>query len=113
MAFACLVCLTVSVEAFDVELSLDALSEATAIGQTGIESRRADFHRPYRLVISQPPLDYIDVVTPFRRVVLAADITRVFVDEPHGVNVTAPRIQWSVYKSPGISTIGRFGHTAR
>ena len=73
MAFAFLACLTVSVEAFDVELGLDAISQATAIGQTGIESRRADFHRPYRLVISQPPLDYIDVVTPFRRVVLAAE----------------------------------------
>ena len=28
------------------------------------------FHQPYRLQVARPPFDYIDVVTPFRRVVL-------------------------------------------
>lgn len=68
-----LMCLAVTVEAFDLELSPDALSQAIATGQTGLEARRAEFHRPYRVSIGQPPLDYIDVVTPFRRVVLAAE----------------------------------------
>ncbi len=72
-AVVCLLSLGVTAEAFDLDLSLDAISQAIAIGQTGLEARRAEFHRPYRLAISQPPLDYIDVVTPFRRVVLAAE----------------------------------------
>ena len=76
MAFVCLLSLAATVEAFDLELSLDALNQATSIGQSGLEAQRAGFHRPYRLIINLPPLDYIDVVTPFRRVVLAAEARR-------------------------------------
>ncbi len=73
MVFVCLLWLTATVSAFDLELGLDGLSQAIATGQTGLEARRTAFHRPYRVAIGQPPLDYIDVVTPFRRVVLAAE----------------------------------------
>ena len=31
------------------------------------------FHQPYRLQVARPPFDYIDVVTPFRRVVLITE----------------------------------------
>ncbi|MEQ1756848.1 MAG: hypothetical protein ABL986_00920 [Vicinamibacterales bacterium] len=72
-AFVSLVVLTATVQAFDVSLGLDDITRAISIGRTGIESERIEFHRPYRLPVGQPPLDYIEVVTPFRRIVLAAE----------------------------------------
>jgi hypothetical protein len=50
-----------------------ALAEATDIGQSRIDSVRTRFHQPYRLTVARPPLDYIEVVTPFRRVAIAAE----------------------------------------
>ncbi len=60
------------VDAFDINPSSAALADAVTLGRTTREARRAEFHEPYRLFVNQAPLDYIDVVTPFRRVVLAA-----------------------------------------
>jgi hypothetical protein len=58
-----------------VQPALDtrALDEAIWMGQSRIEQQRARFHAPYRVHAGQPPADYLDVVTPFRRVVLAAE----------------------------------------
>jgi hypothetical protein len=58
-----------------IELSLDAraLAAAIDIGQSRLESVRTRFHRPYHFLVSAPPVDSIDVVTPFRRIVLAAE----------------------------------------
>ncbi len=61
--------------AFDAPLPPQALGDAVALGQTGIESRRTEFHRPYHIPIGRAPLDEIEVTTPFRRVVLAAEAT--------------------------------------
>jgi hypothetical protein len=33
----------------------------------------ARYHEPYRLAVGVPPVDYIEVITPFRRVVLGAE----------------------------------------
>ncbi len=71
-AVLCL-CSSVALQALDLDLSAESLAEALALGRTGLESRRTEFHRPYRLVVGQAPLDYVEVVTPFRRVVLAAE----------------------------------------
>lgn len=49
------------------------VDEAILIGQSRILSERTRFHAPYRIVVSQPPVDYVEVITPFRRVALAAD----------------------------------------
>lgn len=62
-----------SLGAYDAPLAPQAIGDAVALGQTGIESRRTEFHRPYRVPIGRPPLDEIEVTTPFRRVVLAAE----------------------------------------
>ena len=58
-----------------VELTLGprALTEALDIGQSRIESLRTRFHQPYRLFVGRPPVDEIHVITPFRRVALAAE----------------------------------------
>jgi hypothetical protein len=59
--------------AYEPTLDRRALADAIAIGQSRIETQRARFHQAYRIPVSRPPLDYIDVVTPFRRVVLEAE----------------------------------------
>jgi hypothetical protein len=57
----------------ETTLTTRLLQEALNIGQSRIESVRVRFHQPYRLQIGRPPFDYVDVVTPFRRVVLTAE----------------------------------------
>jgi hypothetical protein len=57
----------------DLVLGPRALTEAVDIGQSRIGSLRTQFHQPYRLNVQRAPVDYIEVVTPFRRVVLAAE----------------------------------------
>lgn len=58
-----------------VELTLTprALDEAIDIGQSRIDAFRRRFHQPYRVAVARPPVDYIDIVTPFRRIALAAE----------------------------------------
>jgi hypothetical protein len=50
-----------------------AIEEAIVVGQSRVEATRIRFHEPYRIRVAMPPVDYLEVVTPFRRVVLAAE----------------------------------------
>lgn len=59
--------------AYEPELDAAAIEQAIAIGQSRIEATRIRYHRPYRIPVARAPVDYIDVVTPFRRVELAAE----------------------------------------
>jgi hypothetical protein len=61
--------------ASSVQLTLDrrAIEEAIYIGQSRIERERTRFHAPYRVRVEQPPVDWIDVITPFHRIELAAE----------------------------------------
>jgi len=61
------------VVAFEPALSLQSLSEAIDIGQSRIDDVRSRFHAAYRIDVMQPPVDYIEVVTPFRRIALEAE----------------------------------------
>jgi hypothetical protein len=63
----------VSARAFLVVLDPAAADEAVAIGQSFTQRDRQQFHARYRALVARPPVDYVDVVTPFRRVVLAAE----------------------------------------
>ena len=69
---ACLTAIA-KVAAFDQALDAQSLAEAIQIGTSRIDDTRSRFHAPYRVEAMQPPVDYIDVVTPFRRVVLDAE----------------------------------------
>jgi hypothetical protein len=60
------------VGAVDLRLDPAAISQALSLGQTAITADQTRFHRPYRVDVSRPPVDYVEVVTPFRRIVLAA-----------------------------------------
>lgn len=70
---AAAVAATAGLGAVELTLSARALAQAIDIGQSRLESVRTRFHQPYRIRVSNPPVDYIDVITPFRRVVLAAE----------------------------------------
>ncbi|MGH9257251.1 MAG: hypothetical protein ACRD3C_22055 [Vicinamibacterales bacterium] len=61
------------VAAYDRSLDLRAVDDAMAIGQARDDVVRLRFHQPYRIPVGRLPIDYIDVVTPFRRVELAAE----------------------------------------
>jgi hypothetical protein len=69
----CIVCGTVSPGAVQLTLDRRAIEEAIYIGQSRIEADRTRFHAPYRVRVAAPPIDWIDVVTPFHRVELAAE----------------------------------------
>jgi hypothetical protein len=61
------------VAAFEPAPGPEAIAEAIRIGQSRVESTRIRYHQPYRLEIGRAPVDSIDLVTPFRSVVLAAE----------------------------------------
>ncbi len=73
-ALGCIACGAVSAGAFQLTLDRRAIEEAIYIGQSRIERERTQFHAPYRVQVTQPPVDWIDVITPFHRVELAAEM---------------------------------------
>lgn len=73
------------------------IGQALSLGQTSITSELTRFHQPYRLEVARPPVDYVEVVTPFRRIVLAAQTRQRAGDRRFGqrealeVEAAAPR----------------------
>src|SRR5205814_8700752 len=59
--------------AFQPTLDPNLLSDAILLGQSTSDSTRANFHVPYHINVGVAPVDDIEVVTPFRRVVLDAE----------------------------------------
>ena len=59
--------------AAQLTLATSEIEEAIRLGQTRIAADRARFQAPYRVLVTQAPVDFVDVVTPFRRVVIAVD----------------------------------------
>jgi hypothetical protein len=72
-AVACVAFGAMSTSALQLTLDRRAIEEAIYVGQSRIESERSRFHVPYRVRVTQPPIDWIDVITPFHRVELAAE----------------------------------------
>lgn len=63
----------VSLHAFEVNLGPALIADAIALGQTTLGADRATFHARYRMAVREPPVDFVEVVTPFRQIVLAAE----------------------------------------
>jgi len=61
-----------TLRAVDLNLDAQVISQAVSLGQTSISGDLRRFHQPYRVDVSRAPVDYVEVVTPFRRIVLAA-----------------------------------------
>jgi hypothetical protein len=59
--------------AYEPLLDARAIAEAIALGQSRIDAERLEFHKRHRVPVNRAPVDYIEVVTPFRRIVLAAE----------------------------------------
>ena len=57
------------------EQALDrrSIDEAIGVGHSRIKAVRTRYHEPYRIQVARPPIDYVDVVTPFRRVAWLAE----------------------------------------
>lgn len=69
----CVLCASIGSSAIDLTLDSRAIQEALDIAHTSIERTRARFHADYRFVAGRAPVDFIEVVTPFRRLVIAAE----------------------------------------
>jgi hypothetical protein len=63
----------VTAAAVEVPVGPRSVTEAITIGQHRSDRERARFHAAYRLTVNRPPIDYLEVVTPFRRVALMAE----------------------------------------
>jgi hypothetical protein len=59
--------------AFQPMLDAQAIQDALAIGQSRLAAERTRFQQPYRVIVNAAPIDYVEIVTPFRRVELAAE----------------------------------------
>ena len=68
-----LVTAAATLTAFEQNLDPQALAEAIELGQSRIDDMRSRFHAPYHIDVMQPPVDYIEVVTPFRRIAVDAE----------------------------------------
>src|SRR5262245_45601594 len=76
MRLGLVVALTGAIGLLAAQLDVDprTVLDAIAIGQSTFDADRLRFHAPYRIDVRQAPLDSVDVVTPFRRVVIAAEL---------------------------------------
>jgi hypothetical protein len=74
LAVACgLLCASVASSAMQPTLDRRGIEEAIQIGQSRLDAERARFHAVYRITVARPPVDWIDVITPYYRVALAAE----------------------------------------
>ena len=73
VAVAVLAAFTAAVTAFEPALDPRSLADAIDLGQSRIDDVRSRFHAAYHIEVMQPPVDYIEVVTPFRRIALDAE----------------------------------------
>jgi len=71
--FVVAVLTSAAVLAYDGTLDRRGIEEAISIGSARIESVRVRFHQPYRLAVGRAPVDYVDVITPFRRIEIEAE----------------------------------------
>lgn len=70
---ASVIAASAQVTAMDLMTDPQVIRDAVAIGQSSIASERTRFQQGYRVPVAKPPVDYLEIVTPFRRVELAAE----------------------------------------
>ena len=64
---------TIGVAAYEATLERRDIEQAFEIAHSTIQSTHLAFHADYRFHVLAPPVDFVEVVTPFRRVVLSAE----------------------------------------
>ena len=72
---AALIALLAALPANAIEPVLDrrAIEQALDIAHSSIEATHFRFHADYRFTVARAPVDFVEVVSPFRRLVLAAE----------------------------------------
>jgi hypothetical protein len=73
LAVVTILVFTAIVHAFEPSLDPNSLADAIELGQSRIDDMRSRFHAMYHVEVMQPPVDYVEVVTPFRRIALDAE----------------------------------------
>jgi len=73
--FTTLLVASATVCGFEQTLDPMRLAEAIYIGQSRIDDVRSRLHAAYHVDISMAPVDYAEIVTPFRRIALEAEAT--------------------------------------
>ena len=68
-----LIAATTSLLSFERTLDPRSLADAIDLGQSRLDDLRSRFHAPYHVEVGRAPVDYVEVVTPFRRVALEAE----------------------------------------
>ena len=95
------------------------IEEAIQIGQSRLDAERARFHAVYRITVARPPVDWIDVITPYYRVALAVNSRDELPPDPQTFERTTekgPRSVWGVIQSPPqlpVIADGLFPHYTR
>jgi len=64
---------TTGLVSFEQTLDPRSLSDAIDMGQSRVDDQRSRLHALYHTEVARAPVDYIEVVTPFRRVALEAE----------------------------------------
>jgi len=64
---------TTALVSFEQTLDPRSLSDAIDMGQSRVDDQRSRLHALYHVEVARAPIDYIEVVTPFRRVALEAE----------------------------------------
>lgn len=82
--FAAVAAASTTGRAVDFAMDRAAVDAAVTLGQSRTERERLRFHADYRLTIKRPPIDYVEIITPFRRVVLAAEARALVGDRRFG-----------------------------
>jgi hypothetical protein len=54
-------------------LDLVTIQEALTIANSSVQSTHQRFHADYHVAVNRPPVDFMSIVSPFRRVVLTAE----------------------------------------
>ena len=66
------------------DIDLPAIDEALTLIRGGSAAELARFNEPYRVNVEKAPVDYLEVVTPFRRIVLAGSAKAAVGDRSFG-----------------------------
>jgi hypothetical protein len=56
-----------------VPLDVTSIQEALTLANSAVQSTHQRFHADYHIAVNRAPVDFISIVSPFRRVVLAAE----------------------------------------
>jgi hypothetical protein len=74
-AAAAMLAAVTTVSAGAIELTLDqrSIEQALYIAHSSIQADHFRFHADYRFTVAKAPVDFVEVVSPFRRLVLLAE----------------------------------------